>query len=198
MNWHRVFILLIMLLPVSALAVNFDRSAKMWEAKCKFQDTRFSITSKSVRGLENDPEQLLFVSLSSKPLNIGKALHARSTVVADVISLCDNLPVFDAGNNNILIMLRQDDKPTFDLLTLVLYNLKSKRAVSRIENIGRVKAGPSESITVRKTPEGFDIKLIKQWFKNTTNDTSETPIEGWLRVSVGEKRIEKEWLDPDN
>ena len=95
-------------------------------------------------------------------------------------------------------MLRQDDKPTFDLLTLVLYNLKSKRAVSRIENIGRVKAGPSESITVRKTPEGFDIKLIKQWFKNTTNDTSEKPIEGWLRVSVGEKRIEKEWLDPDN
>lgn len=189
------FLILLLLIPSVAVCAKMERLSTKWQVKCVKQNTRFTISSKSVSGKKGKGDHLLYISGSKKPLNIGNALHARSKLESEVKSLCTQLPVFDVGNNNILIWLRQDDRPSHDLLTLVLYNLKTKKALSRQENIGRVKAPPEKALKVRKVAEGFEVKLIKQWVKEAGPNAKEYPVEAWMHVSVSGKRINLEWLE---
>lgn len=188
-------IFLMLLITTVANSAPMERLTSQWQVKCTNQKTRFTITSKSTSNKAGQNDHLLYVSGSKTPLNLGKALHARSNLESEVKSVCNQLPVFDVGNDNILIWLRQDDRPAYDLLTLVLYNLKLKRAVSRLENIGRVKAASTEALYVRKVADGFEVKLIKQWVKEPGVKAKEYPVEAWMHVSISEKRISREWIE---
>ena len=190
----RLLLLLVLAFFLNSNAFSFERFVANWISECKISDKHFAVRSVSKNGWEDGDDHQIFIGTGANPLALSERLYARSSFVSSLESVCEDLPVFLFNEEQLLILLRVDDRPFLDQLTLVLYSLKSNELIGKLENIAPIKLFGSQRITIKPDPEGIQIRLVNEYLKGTGSDSIETFIESWIRIKVDSDGLVAEWL----
>ena len=136
-------------------------------------------------------------------LSLAPAIFHRRGVVANQASGCDQVGAYllpdqihRAAAPRLLLWLSVDDRPGFDLLSLVLVDLEAGKVLDRSERIAPIKdADGQQRLTLHIADDHALVRLQRHWLYNTGTDSAENSIEDWYRVDIRAGRIRGRWAD---
>jgi len=195
----KKLILILFLFILSSPVFGGNPFLPKWKASCDFEGTSFdlSFVSKSMDPTEDDMIVKLISSIGKElTIPIERALYSSRAIVSDEKNICDKIGGFKLPNNQVLLWLSRDDRPRWDQLSLVLIDIKRMKTIYIKQNIGPIKdpTGNTE-LTIRKKNSGYEIRLEKEWLKNTGGDSAENSIEDWMFIEVVDNKISYKWSD---
>jgi hypothetical protein len=125
---------------------------------------------------------------------VRKALYSRRSVVSDVDGICNDIGGFKLNDNKVLLWLSRNNRPDWDELSLVLIDLKNQKVLDIKEDIGPIKnVGENQKLSIRKKGNGYEVRLQRDWLKNTGTDSAENSIEDWMYIQIIKDKIMNKW-----
>ena len=178
-----------------------DFPPAQWSVKCSLENKAFEVFFKSASG--DAAEDDMSVSIKTTrgkivPLMLKPALYTSRGSVSEVKNLCadpktgglDSLVAFPIHENTVLLWLASDGRPFFNILSLVLVDIEQGKVIDYLDTKTAIKdVNNSRMLVTRKAKDGYQVRLIGEWLKNTGLDTAETAIEYWVSVAVQNRKI---------
>jgi len=183
-----------LILPVYALSD--DHLIPEWEASCKCNGYAFKLNFSSLSGdpTEDDMTVKFISSQGNKIIPVQKALYSKRSVVSDVNNICNDIGGFKLNDNKVLLWLSRNNRPDWDELSLVLIDLNNQKVLDIKEDIGPIKdVGGNQKLAIRKKGNGYEVRLQRDWLKNTGTDSAENSIEDWMYIQVINDKIMNKW-----
>ena len=205
MNRNRTSILVLLTLGAlatfNAVSGAHDYPPAQWSVKCSHNNKTFELIFKSASGdVAEDDMSVSIKTTSGKiaSLPIKPALYTSRGSVSEVKNLCadpktgglDSLVAFPISENTVLVWLSSDGRPFFNILSLVLVDIEQGKVLDYLDTKTAIKdVNNSRMLVTRKAKDGFQVRLIGEWLKDTGLDTAETAIEYWVSVKVQNGKI---------
>ena len=191
------FIIAMVIFSLPYPAFCSDPFLSKWKATCDCEGVVFNLLFSSQSGDPTDDDMIVkFLSAGGIEFNIPikQALYSQRSVVSDIKNICDKIGGFDLKNKQILLWLSRNDRPHWDQLTLILIDLNKYRVLDVKEDIGPIKdVDGNQKMTIRKKDDGYEIRLEREWLKNTGTDSAENSIEDWMYIQIVNNKIMSRW-----
>jgi hypothetical protein len=201
----RILASAIVLIGLSILSADArEADAQHWSADCHLNGRDFRVNFDSPSG---DPDQddmrvsLVLPDQRELLLPLLPGTYRRRSVVANQPSLCDGVGAFQVADRvfkgvepYLLLWLSVDNRPGWDTLSLALIDLGHGKVLHSAEGVAPIKDPDGrQGLAVQVSPEGFQVRLERQWLHNTGTDSAENSIEDWLEIWVRHGRIQRRW-----
>jgi hypothetical protein len=201
MRWQSLLVLFLLLtnpaVSVSAEPDTYIEPPANWNANCRSTLSDFSLNFKSASDVWSEDDQSIELSLAdgrSLTFPFKKSAYSSRTTLLNVNNLCDRVVALDMGNSNVLFMLSESGRPGYDFLGAVLVDIKNLNVLDARTQIGNIK---TDGFVVRPaTPNGFDVRLIKENLENSGCDCGDADIEDWLHIGIKKGKLEFKWTLP--
>lgn len=175
-----------------------------WSAKCEAGGQRFELIFNSPSKDSENADMTVTLVLADRrkillPLTPG--IYKARESVSNRTSLCSGIGayaskdrVYRADPERLLLWLSVDDRPGWDLLSLVLIDLAEARVMHQLERVAPIKDPDGrQGLTIQITDDGFLARLQRHWLRNTGTDSAENSIEDWMEIWVAHGRIRSRW-----
>jgi len=190
-----IVLMLILAFPTSAFCN--DQFQPKWKSSCNCDGVAFNVSFSSSSGDPTEDDMIVsLISSNGKKIQIPvqQALYSKCSVVSDVKNLCDNVGGFKIKDVRVLLWFSRNNRPQWDQLSLVLIDQKKLKIIDIKEDIGPIKdAGGTQKMAIRKKNNGYEIRLERDWLKNTRTDSAENSIEDWMYIQVINDKISNKW-----
>jgi hypothetical protein len=94
----------------------------------------------------------------------------------------------------LILLISSDSRPGWDRLNVVYLDLGNGKILDTKINIGEIKdVGGYGALTVRRHSNGFEVRVQREWLKNTNTDSAENSIEDWRSIQISKGKILTEW-----
>lgn len=202
-GWKIISQLLLITTLVPCPALGDDRFVTEWETNCLVGDQRMMLTFRSKSGHDDADDMDVVATINKKKIKIPlpPALYVKRGIVSEVKNVCrtpNDLGHGDVGgfqlkDGNLLLWLSSDNRPGWDTLSLVLLNPSEAKVLDTKPNIGNIKAVGAQNLAIRPKNTGYEVRLEREWMKNTGADSAENSIEDWMLVKIIDNKIETKW-----
>ena len=144
---------------------------------------------------------LVYADGKETVLPLAPGFYRARSVVSSEASLCSGIGafaikdrVYQAEDPKLLLWLSVDNRPGFDTLTLALLDVSAGKLLHQVERVAPIKDPDGrQRLAVQVAPEGYSVRLERQWLQNTDSDSAENSIEDWMQVWVAHARIRTQW-----
>jgi hypothetical protein len=190
-----IILILVLLFPVSGFCN--DKMLPKWKASCNCNGVTFDLSFSSLSGDPNEDDMIIsLIPSDGKKIQIPvqQALYSKRSVVSDEKNICDNIVGFKIRDDRILLWLSRNDRPQWDQLSLVLIDPRKLKVIDVKEDVGPIKdACGTQRMAIRKKNNGYEIRLERDWLKNTGTDSADNSIEDWMYIQVINDKISNKW-----
>lgn len=195
-----LLILFVVALPNPISAANAFPPAQ-WSVKCFHNNKAFELMFKSASGDAAEDDMSVSIKTTSGKivtLPIKPALYTSRGSVSEVKNLCadpktgglDSLVAFPIRENMVLLWLSSDGRPSYNILSLALVDIEQGKVLDYLDTKSAIKdVNNSRMLVTRKAKDGYHVRLIGEWLKDTGLDSAETAIEYWMLVRVRNGKI---------
>lgn len=169
-----------------------------WSEECFFDKKKFVVKFSSASGdpfNEEDHTAEFIIGKHKRPIPIPKTFYSNAGALTNTKNLCQRdefttakLTATKAGDDKIILWLTQNNRPLFDLLTLVLININTGETLDVVRTNKMIKAiNPEQRLVIIEENNKFKIRLIGEWLG--LDDSQDGAIEHWMWVSVAGNKI---------
>lgn len=175
-----------------------------WFAECQADGQAFQLIFDSPSQDVDNADMTVTLALADGrkvllPLSLGT--YRARPVVSNEASLCSGIGAFASRDQvykgtsaKLLLWLSVDNRPGWDTLSLALLDLSEAKLLHSVERVAPIKDPDGrQALAVQVTPEGYSVRLERQWLQNTGSDSAANSIEDWMLVSVAHERIRSQW-----
>lgn len=177
-----------------------------WHARCELAGHTLRLSFVAASGDADQADMNVNVQVnggSAMQLPLAKGYYRPRGVVANQPSLCDRVGAFLLQDQvhlaeppRLLLWLSVDDRPGWDLLSLVLLDLEAGRLLDHSERIAPIKDPDGrQRLALRIYPDHVLTRLQRRWLHDTGTDSAENSIEDWYRVEIRAGQIRGRWGD---
>ncbi|HKR58175.1 MAG TPA: hypothetical protein VJS64_00475 [Pyrinomonadaceae bacterium] len=177
------------------LGASDDYFIPKWQTNCKSGNTPFSILFKSKSGYADGDDMEVNVTTGGKHFRVPlpEALYVKMGIVSDSKSICEDIGAFALPEGKVLLWLSSDGRPGWNKLNLVLLSLPEGKVLDIKERIGSIKAPGGQRLAVKGRDGQYEVRLEREWLKNTGTDSAENSIEDWMSIKVMDGKIVNKW-----
>jgi hypothetical protein len=111
------------------------------------------------------------------------------------------LVAWAVGPNQVLLMFSRSGRPGLDLASFALVDLAQRKTLAVLDTqlaLASARAegpgGTSFSFITRAAPQGFDVRLVREWLPG--DDSPVGALEDWFAVRVKKGALKAGWLRP--
>lgn len=169
-----------------------------WSASCHSDDGDFQLYFRSASGNAFEDDEAISLQLNGKMVNfpLKPALYELRTTLGNVKNLCDNVAALDVGQGKILFLLSKNGRPSWPYLDAALVDIKKMIILDVKPYIGEIKTR-DDVFPMRRVKQGsFDVRVIREYIKDSECDCEAAAIEDWLRISIDKTKIKSKWVRP--
>jgi hypothetical protein len=152
------------------------------------------LKSASGDALEDDMTvTLVFADGTSLPVPLPPALYEPRGTLKNVTNLCTELAALDAGEDKAFLLLSRNGRPQWDVLDVVLIDVRRKRVLDVRAGVGEIKTEERVLVVRSGGARSFDLLLIREQIEGSGCDCAAAAIEDWMRVDVRGERLDARW-----
>ena len=193
------------LMLLSSLCVAGEqRDPAHWIAECQADGQAFQLIFDSPSQDVDNADMTVTLALADGRkvlLPLSPGTYRARPVVSNEASLCSGIGAFASRDQvykgtsaKLLLWLSVDNRPGWDTLSLALLDLSEAKLLHSVERVAPIKDPDGrQALAVQVTPEGYSVRLERQWLQNTGSDSAANSIEDWMLVSVAHQRIRSQW-----
>lgn len=185
-------------------AASGQRDPAHWVAECRADGQPFQLIFDSPSQDVDNADMTVTLALADGRkvlLPLSPATYRARPVVSNQASLCTGIGAFASRDQvykgtsaKLLLWLSVDNRPGWDMLSLALLDLSEAKLLHHVEGVAPIKDPDGrQALAVQVTPEGYSVRLERQWLQNTNSDSAANSIEDWMQVSVAHERIRNKW-----
>ena len=175
-----------------------------WFAECQADGQAFQLIFDSASQDVDNADMTVTLALADGRkvlLPLSPGTYRARPVVSNEASLCSGIGAFASRDQvykgtsaKLLLWLSVDNRPGWDTLSLALLDLSEAKLLHSVERVAPIKDPDGrQALAVQVTPEGYSVRLERQWLQNTGSDSAANSIEDWMLVSVAHERIRSQW-----
>lgn len=175
-----------------------------WVAECQVDGQAFRLVFDSPSQDVDNADMTVTLALADGrkvALPLSPGTYRARPVVSNETSLCTGIGAFASRDQvykgtsaKLLLWLSVDNRPGWDTLSLALLDLSEAKLLHQVERVAPIKDPDGrQALAVQVTPEGYSVRLERQWLQNTGSDSAANSIEDWMLVSVAHERIRSKW-----
>jgi hypothetical protein len=182
-----------------SVAWGADEDSANWQAQCVIGGQPLTLDFRSASGdaFEDDMTvQARRAGGSSLTLPLPPALYHATGLLGSPASACDPVPLLDMGNGLGLLLVVRDNRPGLSVVDALLLDLATLQVVDkRLGDPGAVEGLlKTASLVLRQSPQGVDLRLVREAVPGAECDCADGYAEDWLRFSVGQRKLRTSWL----
>lgn len=174
-----------------------ERLVPQWSTTCQSDDIPFSIDFKSKSGdAYEDDMDVTIRGAGGSTINVPlpRAAYVRRGMVSDVKNVCKDIAAIALSDKKLLLLISSDGRPGWDQLNLVYININTGKILDVKADVGEIKdVDGHQNLTVRRRPNGFEVRLQREWLSDTGTDSAENSIEDWRSITILDGKILTEW-----
>ncbi|MEP9317671.1 hypothetical protein ABKS89_11090 [Pseudomonas sp. LABIM340] len=184
---------------VGSVAWGADEDSASWQAPCVIGGQPVTLDFRSASGdaFEDDMAvQARRADGSSMTLPLPPALYHATGLLGSPTSACDPVPLLDMGNGLGLLLVVRDNRPGLPVVDALLLDLATLQVVDkRLGDPGAVEGLlKTASLVLRQSPQGVDLRLVREAVPGAECDCADGYAEDWLRFSVDQRKLRTHWL----
>lgn len=175
-----------------------------WSAQCEVGGQRFELIFDSPSKNSDNADMTVTLVLADRrkvllPLTPGiykarKSVSNQKSMCTGIGAFASKDRVYKADPERLLLWLSIDDRPGWDLLSLVLIDLAEAKVMHQLERVAPIKDPDGrQGLAIQTTDDGFLVRLQRQWLHNTGTDSAENSIEDWMEIWVAHGHIRSRW-----
>ncbi len=155
----------------------------------------FDVRMHSASGDATEDDMIVTIIFpGSEPIAVpqSSALYTPRGTLHNVKNLCGQLTALDAGSDRVLLLLSENNRPSWDRLAAVLLDVRARRILDVRHDLGDIKS--KNALVARAAGPGeYDVLLIRELLPDSGCDCAEAAIEDWLRLSVKGTKVFMHW-----
>jgi len=144
----------------------------------------------------NDDMSVVLVFPGADPVNVAlpPALYTPREPLLNVKNVCRQLTGLELTPGHVLLLLSENNRPTWDLMDAVLVDVTNKKVADVVRNIGEIKS--DSSFVVRRSTDGqaYDVRLIRELLAASGCDCADAAIEDWMRITAKGTNLFTRWV----
>ncbi|WP_440468492.1 hypothetical protein ACKI1H_12435 [Pseudomonas sp. YH-1] len=182
-----------------SVAWGADEDSANWQAQCVIDGQPVTLDFRSASGDAFDDDMVVQARRadgSRLTLPLPPALYHATGLLGRPISACDPVPLLDMGNGLGLLLVVRDNRPGLPVVDVLLLDLVTLQVVDkRLGDPGAVEGLlKTASLVLRQSPQGVDLRLVREAVPGAECDCADGYAEDWLRFSVDRRKLRTDWL----